>query len=199
MDKESFIFHSDTLPAIEAMTDAQAGKLIKALCRYRRGMEVPELKGSVHTAFVLITQMISRDDEKFLKKIQARSEAGRKGGLATQAKLKQNKQSKANQAERERVRESESVLPNGNIKSLSLSARAREDLLQEFGEEELNRLETEVRVYHEARPDAPFSNMADEIRKFASNQARWSGGSKPTRSKRKSIYELAEEVLGNDQ
>ena len=108
MDKESFIFHSDTLPAIEAMTDSQAGKLLKALCRYRRGLEVPTLSGSVHTAFILMSQMIDRDDEKFIKTVEARREAGRKGGLASGVSRSKTKQSEANEAKPSKRSESES-------------------------------------------------------------------------------------------
>lgn len=93
--KDSFIFYTEYKEAIECMTDAQAGMLLKALIEYSEGI-MPSIKdASVKMVFLTIKPRMDRDREKWLETCEKRREAGKQGGRPAKAE-KQEKAKKAN-------------------------------------------------------------------------------------------------------
>lgn len=83
---KSFLLYFDMQESFEKLSDEQAGKLIKALFRYATTREeTAELDPAADMLFAILQRAIDRDTEKYNRKILARAEAGRKGGLAKAA------------------------------------------------------------------------------------------------------------------
>ena len=75
----------DTAPAFELLTDASAGRLIKALFRYAGGVE-PEIKGREQLVFVMLRAQLDRDNETCRDYTEKQRINGAKGGLPRKAK-----------------------------------------------------------------------------------------------------------------
>ncbi len=84
--KKSFILYRDALCILDDLTDAQAGKLFKAIRAYHEEEEL-KLEPIVKMAFVPIRNQFARDAEKYAKILEKRSIAGKKGGYQKQANL----------------------------------------------------------------------------------------------------------------
>ena len=104
MTKDSFIFYTEYREAVECMTDAQAGALLKALIAYSDGKKPVIKDQTVNIVFLTIKPRIDRDREKWIKTVTARSEAGKQGGAprgnsnaSKQAKTNKNKQNQTKQ------------------------------------------------------------------------------------------------------
>lgn len=86
-EKKSFVLYSDQKELIEALTDEQAGKLIKHILKYVNDenptLEDPLLK----IAFMPIKQQLKRDLEKWEKQREQRSLAGKKSAESRQRAL----------------------------------------------------------------------------------------------------------------
>lgn len=81
-DKKSFIFYTNYIETFEALSDEQAGQLIKAILNYASTQKVQELDGLIKIAFIPIKQNIDRDMQKWKEQKKKRSEAGKKGMAA---------------------------------------------------------------------------------------------------------------------
>lgn len=87
-EKKSFIMYSDILQPIECMSDEQAGELFKAILRKVNNEDIGELSPMASMAYAFIAPKMDDNAEKWEEIKKSRSEAGRRGGLATQAKAK---------------------------------------------------------------------------------------------------------------
>lgn len=94
-EKRSFVLYCAYREQLALLTDEERGRLLMALFDYCESKTVPELQGMPLMAFAFIKAQIDRDSEKYDKTVQARREAGRKGGKATK---KAEKQTQAKQA-----------------------------------------------------------------------------------------------------
>ena len=80
--KNSFVLYTDYLQHINLLSDEDCGKLFKAIMMYASGEEPPDMDGMAYMAFSFIKSQIDRDSEEYQKKIEARRNAGRQGGIA---------------------------------------------------------------------------------------------------------------------
>lgn len=87
-EKKSFVLYSDILQPIECMSDEQAGELFKAILRKVNNEDIGELSPMAAMAYAFIAPKMDDNAEKWEEIKKSRSEAGRRGGLATQAKAK---------------------------------------------------------------------------------------------------------------
>ena len=79
-NKGSFVLYFDYRKHLEFLTDAECGKLFKALLDYGETKKEPELEGAARMAFSFIACQMDRDAEKYAETCRKRSEAGKKGG-----------------------------------------------------------------------------------------------------------------------
>jgi len=94
-DKKSFVLYSDQKELIEALSDEQAGKLIKHIYKYVND-ENPKLEDPIlNIAFVPIKQQLKRDLQKWEDQRKQRSEAGKKS-----AKSRKRKSTSVNERQR---------------------------------------------------------------------------------------------------
>ena len=109
MGKKSFILHIDSLSVLDELTDAQAGKLFKAIKEYHlRDAERCYQDGDTgfdklmedfltRVVFAPFKAQFDRDEESYNDISEKRREAGRKGG-APKGNKNANKQNQAKQA-----------------------------------------------------------------------------------------------------
>lgn len=78
-NKDSFILYVDQIHAFEALSDEEAGKLIKLIFRYvnDKNPEIPDRLTGI--AFEPIKRQLKRDLVKWKKTRKGRSDAGKKG------------------------------------------------------------------------------------------------------------------------
>ena len=79
--KARLIWHE----GIEALSDAEAGRLAKALWKYAATGEVENLSGGEKFAFAMCMATLRQDMQKREELSEARSEAGKKGGRPRKA------------------------------------------------------------------------------------------------------------------
>lgn len=80
MDKISFLMYLDYEEQFDLLTDEQLGKLMRAIIKYEKTQEEPELDGMMKMAFSFIKSQLDRDREKYNNKCEKNRENGAKGG-----------------------------------------------------------------------------------------------------------------------
>ena len=96
-NKKSFIMYSNYRKFLSRLPDKDIADLIKAIFCFVEEEEVPELSPSAELCFIIISDQIKRDMEKYEKVCEQRAIAGRLGGMKTQEKRKKEEE-KDNQA-----------------------------------------------------------------------------------------------------
>lgn len=83
--KNSFILYYDYEEHLKLLkSDEERGKILMAIFEYKRTKKSPEhLEGESKMLFNVIRVTLDRDEIKWEEERQKRSEAGRKGGLAS--------------------------------------------------------------------------------------------------------------------
>lgn len=97
-NKKSFIVYSDWERYFLALSDQQAGKLLKALFAFVSRDEEMELEPMAQMAFMFMSDQIRRDTQKWKEVCEKRSVLGAKGGKAraNKANASTEKQNEAN-------------------------------------------------------------------------------------------------------
>lgn len=77
--KDSFILFTEHKEIVDQLSNEQAGKLFKAIYEWVINEQLLELDPITKIAFIPIKQSIDRNNDKWLKIKEKRSEAGKKG------------------------------------------------------------------------------------------------------------------------
>lgn len=97
-DKKTVVIYSDWIATFEKLTNEEAGKLIKHLLRYVNDLN-PSADRMTEILFEQFKQQLKRDLVKWEEIKEARSKAGRNGGiksgLSRRSKTKQNEANEA--------------------------------------------------------------------------------------------------------
>lgn len=80
MQKESFVLYTEYMATLEALTDDEVGKLMRAVFAYAQTGEQIKLPPVLQMAFAFIRNQMDRDNKKWQTTRALRAEAGRKGG-----------------------------------------------------------------------------------------------------------------------
>lgn len=80
MDKNSFLIYLDYEEQFDLLTDEQIGQLMRAIMKYEKTKEIPQLDGMLKMAFSFIKTQLDRDRKKYEKKCERNKENGAKGG-----------------------------------------------------------------------------------------------------------------------
>lgn len=108
--KKGFILFLNFLPMIDALTDEEAGRLIKAIMHHENGEEIDLTNDRlVQAAYLGITPQIDLQNEKWEKTKEARREAGRRGGLAKAINAKQTLANDSNAKHKVKVKVKDKV------------------------------------------------------------------------------------------
>ena len=81
-EKKSFIVYTDWKEYFEDVSDAELGRLFKALFSYALEGVEPEFTGAMRPIFRMMRNCLIRDGAKWEEKCRRNSENGRKGALA---------------------------------------------------------------------------------------------------------------------
>lgn len=85
MDKISFLMYLDYEEQFELLTDEQLGQLMRAIMKYEKTNEIPQLDGILKMAFSFIKTQLDRDREKYQAKCEKNRENAKKGGRPKKA------------------------------------------------------------------------------------------------------------------
>jgi len=77
MEKKGFQLYYDYRGMCDALTDEQAGQLLKAIFAHEAG-EQPELDGALKGIYILLANQLDRDSEKYIKKCDKNKENAQK-------------------------------------------------------------------------------------------------------------------------
>ena len=99
MEKASFLMYLDYEEQFNIMTDEQIGQLMRAIIKYEKTGEVPNLDGMLKMAFSFIKTQLDRDREKYQARCQKNRENAKKGGRPKKEE-KQKENSKTEKTER---------------------------------------------------------------------------------------------------
>lgn len=78
--RESFILYTSYMEHIDLLTMEQRGILLTAIFAYESKSELPDMDGMTKMAFSFIKSDMDKNEEKYQQVIEARREAGKKGG-----------------------------------------------------------------------------------------------------------------------
>ena len=117
-NKKSFIMYSNYRKFLSRLSDKDIADLIKAIFCFVEGEEVPELSQSAELCFIIISDQIKRDMEKYEKVCERRAIAGRLGG----------KQKYENRLKREAIKEREKDIKTEEKESLANVSKSEQML-----------------------------------------------------------------------
>lgn len=117
-NKKSFIMYSNYRKFLSRLPDKDIADLIKAIFCFVEGEEVPELSQSAELCFIIISDQIKRDMEKYEKVCERRAIAGRLGG----------KQKYENRLKREAIKEREKDIKTEEKESLANVSKSEQML-----------------------------------------------------------------------
>lgn len=80
MDKSGFLIYLDYEEQFNLLTDEQIGQLMRAIIKYEKTREIPQLNGIVKMAFSFIKTQLDRDREKYEARCEKNRENAKKGG-----------------------------------------------------------------------------------------------------------------------
>ena len=80
MKKNSFVLYTDYCEHMELLNMEQRGVLFTAIMCYASGGEIPDMDGATRMAFSFIKKQMDRDTTRYVRTVEARSQAGKKGG-----------------------------------------------------------------------------------------------------------------------
>ena len=80
MDKSSFLIYLDYEEQFNLLTDEQIGQLMRAIIKYEKTREIPQLNGIVKMAFSFLKTQLDRDREKYEARCEKNRENAKKGG-----------------------------------------------------------------------------------------------------------------------
>lgn len=129
MNKESFILHTNMMPAIKLLSMEQRGLLLTAIFCSQTGDDVPDLDAVTAMAFAFVENQLQRDNEKYNEILEKRRAAGHKGGVRSgQVRKAEANEANACFAEANEARPShndnDNVNDNDNINVVVLDAKA---------------------------------------------------------------------------
>ena len=78
--KTGFILYPEAADVINTLTDAEAGKLLKAFYKYHETGEVPKLKRDLLLVFMMFKPKFDRDSEKYENICERNRQNGQNGG-----------------------------------------------------------------------------------------------------------------------
>ncbi len=90
-DNKSFMLYKDWERYFEALgSDEDAGRLVKALFAYVKRGETAEFEGALGMAFLMMSDQLARDGEKWEESCAKRAKSGSLGGKAKAENAKKN-------------------------------------------------------------------------------------------------------------
>lgn len=160
--KNGFVLYTDYIEQVEMLEAEQAKALFLAVLKYASGEELPEMDLTTRLVFSFIRKQIDRENEKYQKTVEARKEAGAKGGRPKkqteqeEAKGFSEKQEKAKKANGFSEKQIEA---NESKKSLQEQVQDKEQDIKEKSSDEDKKKKTAGSLPAEALPLSRFEDF----------------------------------------
>ena len=97
-EKKSFLLYISSFKQIRKLSQEQKGTLLDAIMNFQENAPLPEMDPLVDMCFGFIADDMQRDNEKYEEIVEKRRDAGRKGGIKTQANQANARFVRANKA-----------------------------------------------------------------------------------------------------
>lgn len=115
-----FKFYTAWGEGLQELSDAEAGRFIKALCACAESEEIPSLSGAEKVLYAIAAKQLRQDADNSARISGVRAEAGRKGGLNT-------KQMQANDSNCKQMQAKQANADNCSIKNKELRIKNSEE------------------------------------------------------------------------
>ena len=115
-----FKFYALWGTGMQELSDAEAGRFIKALCTYAETGETVSLSGAERVLFTMALKQLKQDADHSAKISSVRAEAGRAGGLS----------SKQNEANESNCLQTEANIDNCSNKELRIKNKELRDVME---------------------------------------------------------------------
>ena len=136
-NKKSFIMYSNYRKFLSKLPDKDIADLIKAIFCFVEGEEVPELSPSAELCFIIISDQIKRDMEKYEKVCERRAIAGRLGGIKTQEKRKMEEEKEEEKDIQAKGSKTKQMVANGSNCQQSIANQANASKTKQMLENEV--------------------------------------------------------------
>lgn len=120
--RETILLHSQHLKQLDKLSDGQAGKLLKSLYALMTDTEPEPMDDVTNMLFSIMKEWTLNNWEAYDRRLDAKREAGRKGGLAKASNVKQNLAepssanfAKANSSKNEQSKHNDNENGNENV------------------------------------------------------------------------------------
>lgn len=143
MALESFNAYHSYLDTMEALNDAECGRLFRALLEYSATGAAPELRGNERFVFPGMRSQIDRDIEKYNAKCARNRENGEKGGGHSPPNAPERPRTPTKDKDKEKDKDKDISFPPDGVKD---SARAHRPTVEEvaaYCRERGNRVDAE--------------------------------------------------------
>lgn len=128
MALESFNAYHSYLDTMEALNDAECGRLFRALLEYSATGTAPELRGNERFVFPGMRSQIDRDIEKYKAKCARNRENGEKGGGQSPPNAPERPRTPPKDKEKEKDKDKDISFPPDGVKD---NARAHRPTVEE--------------------------------------------------------------------
>lgn len=128
MALESFNAYHSYLDTMEALNDAECGRLFRALLEYSATGAAPELRGNERFVFPGMRSQIDRDIEKYKAKCARNRENGEKGGGQSPPNAPERPRTPPKDKEKEKDKDKDISFPPDGVKD---NARAHRPTVEE--------------------------------------------------------------------
>lgn len=136
-----FKFYSIWGDGLTELSDAEAGRFLKAVCYYAETGKIQSLSGNERILFAMALKQLKQDADRSTKISSVRAEAGRMGGLAS-------KQNEAKEANESNCLQNEAKNSNCSIKNKELRIKNIEEELKERDKRENARSQKDIKHRH---------------------------------------------------
>ena len=164
-DKKSFVMYQNWSAAIEAMTNEQAGALIKAIYAYQAEEEVSFDDSALELVWMLIKQKFDEDSTKYQETCEKRSASGQKGG-------RPKNQEKAKKANGFSENQEKAKKANGFSENQEKAKKADTDNDNDIDNDNSNELEKKTRARTRFTPPSIEEVYAHMVEKASGTDAK---------------------------
>ena len=162
--KNGFVLYADYIEQVEMLEAEQAKALFLAVLKYASGEELPEMDLPTRLAFSFIRKQIDRENEEYQKTVEARKEAGAKGG-------RPKKQTEQEEAKGFSEKQEKAKKANGFSEKQIKAEESKKSL---HDQEQVQEQDIKEKSSDEDKKKNPSESLPDEISPLSRFEDFWS-------------------------
>ena len=162
--KNGFVLYTDYIEQVEMLEAEQVKALFLAVLKYASGEKLPEMDLPTRLVFSFIRKQIDRENEKYQKTVEARKEAGAKGG-------RPKKQTEHDEANGFSEKQEKAKKANGFYEKQSEAEKSKKSL---HDQEQVQEQDIKEKSSDEDKKKKPSESLSDEISPLSRFEDFWS-------------------------